>query len=402
MHFIVFNINKKGQKGISFIEATGYDGLLKMLDRDMVFPLKIIEVPSMISSMIPSFKNKISPAEVIEMMENLQLVIRAGLPLRQGIIDLAEDSENKKFKNMLFQIADDVNRGKSLSLAFESYKDVVGTMILNLIKIGEETGQLELTLKRGASFLRRITTLKKKAKSALIYPSFAFFAVMGAMLVWMIYVLPQMTELFKEMNVELPFLTIAMMNISDFLTNYIGYLIGGLVIFIALFKFAHKKYKKVRWYTDKLMLKIPVIKQVIISFNTAFISEYLRLALVSGIPIFSALDTLNKNIKNELFQKALQDATLEISRGKQLSVAFSNTKIFPSFTIRMMSVGESAGTLESQLDIVSSYYYEKVDNFAENIGKIIEPVVLIIVGGFMAMVMVGLMGPMYDLISGVE
>ncbi|MDQ1340048.1 MAG: type pilus assembly protein PilC [Campylobacterota bacterium] len=402
MHFIVFNINKKGQKGISFTEATGYDGLLKILDRDFVFPLKIIEVPSMISSVIPSFKNKISPAEVIEMMENLQLVIRAGLPLRQGIIDLAEDSDNKKFKNMLFQIADDVNRGKSLSSAFESYKDVVGTMILNLIKIGEETGQLELTLKRGASFLRRITTLKKKAKSALIYPSFAFFAVMGAMLVWMIYVLPQMTELFKEMNVELPALTIAMMNISDFLANYIGYLIGGLIIFIALFKFAHKKYKKIRWLTDKLMLRVPVIKQVILSFNTAFISEYLRLALVSGIPIFSALDTLNKNIKNEIFQKALQDATLDISRGKQLSIAFSNTKIFPSFTIRMMSVGESAGTLESQLDIVSSYYYEKVDNFAENIGKIIEPVVLIIVGGFMAMVMIGLMGPMYDLISNVQ
>ncbi|MFA5454385.1 MAG: type II secretion system F family protein [Sulfurimonas sp.] len=402
MHFIVFNINKKGQKGISFIEATGYDGLLKMLDRDFVFPLKIIEVPLMISSVIPSFKNKISPVEVIEMMENLQLVIRAGLPLRQGIIDLAEDSDNKKFKNMLFQIADDVNRGKSLSLAFEPYKDVVGTMILNLIKIGEETGQLELTLKRGASFLRRITTLKKKAKSALIYPSFAFFAVMGAMLVWMIYVLPQMTELFKEMNVELPALTIAMMNISDFLANYIGYLIGGFIIFIALFKFAHKKYKKIRWLTDKYMLKMPIIKQVILSFNTAFISEYLRLALVSGIPIFSALDTLNKNIKNELFQKALQDATLDISRGKQLSIAFSNTKIFPSFTIRMMSVGESAGTLESQLDIVSSYYYEKVDNFAENIGKIIEPVVLIIVGGFMAMVMVGLMGPMYDLISNVQ
>lgn len=402
MHFIVFNINKKGQKGISFTEATGYDSLLKMLDRDMVFPLKIIEVPPMISSIIPSSKNKISPAEVIEMMENLQLVIRAGLPLRQGIIDLAEDSENKKFKNMLFQIADDVNKGKSLSAAFESYKDVVGTMILNLIKIGEETGQLELTLKRGASFLRRITTLKKKAKSALIYPSFAFFAVMGAMLVWMIYVLPQMTELFKEMDVKLPPLTIAMMNISDFLANYIGYLIGGVVIFIALFKFAHKKYKKVRWFTDKFMLKIPVIKGVILSFNTAFISEYLRLALVSGIPIFSALDTLNKNIKNELFQKALQDATIDISRGKQLSVAFSNTKIFPSFTIRMMSVGESAGTLESQLDIVSSHYYEKVDNFAENIGKIIEPVVLIIVGGFMAMVMVGLMGPMYDLISNVK
>ena len=262
-----------------------------MLDRNMVLPLKILKVPAAISSVLPSIKTKVSAAEIIEMMDNFQLVIKAGLPLRQGIIDLAEDSDNKKFKNMLFQIADDINKGKSLSTAFESYKDVVGTMILNLIKIGEETGQLELTLKRAASFLRRITTLKKKAKSALIYPSFAFFAVMGAMLVWMIYVLPQMTELFEDMDVELPPLTIFMMNLSDFLTNYIGYMVVAIIVFIAAFKFAHKKYQKVRWYTDKYMLKMPVIKNVILHFNTAFISEYLRLAIVSGIPIFGALDT---------------------------------------------------------------------------------------------------------------
>jgi len=303
MHFVVLNINKQGQKGISFLEATGYDNLLKMLERDMVLPLKILEIPAVISSAIPSTKTKVTPAEVIEMMENFQLVIKAGLPLRQGIVDLAEDSDNKKFKNMLFQIADDINRGKSLSVAFELYKDVVGVMILNLIKIGEETGQLELTLKRGASFLRRITALKKKAKSALIYPSFAFSAVMGAMFVWMIYVLPQMTELFEEMDVKLPPLTIFMMNLSDFLTNYIGYMIVGIVVLIAAFKVVHKKYRKVRWYTDKYLLKIPVMKNVILSFNTAFISEYIRLALVSGIPVFSALDTLNKNIENEIFKK---------------------------------------------------------------------------------------------------
>ncbi|MBT5934267.1 type II secretion system F family protein [Sulfurimonas sp.] len=401
MHFVVLNINKQGQKGISFLEATGYDNLLKMLERDMVLPLKILEIPAVISSAIPSTKTKVTPAEVIEMMENFQLVIKAGLPLRQGIVDLAEDSDNKKFKNMLFQIADDINRGKSLSVAFELYKDVVGVMILNLIKIGEETGQLELTLKRGASFLRRITALKKKAKSALIYPSFAFSAVMGAMFVWMIYVLPQMTELFEEMDVKLPPLTIFMMNLSDFLTNYIGYMIVGIVVLIAAFKVVHKKYRKVRWYTDKYLLKIPVMKNVILSFNTAFISEYIRLALVSGIPVFSALDTLNKNIENEIFKKALQDITNDIASGKQLSASFLKTKIFPSFVIRMLSIGESAGTLESQLDIVSAHYYEKVDFFAENIGKVIEPVVLIIVGGFMALVMVGLMGPMYDLISAV-
>jgi len=402
MRFVVLSINEKGKKGIDFLEASGYEELLRSLKREMLFPLKIYQIPSFISSLIPSRKKKVSSSDVIEMMENLHLVIKSGLPLRQGIEDLARDSDNKAYKNMLLAIADDISNGKSLSEAFKPYKNVVGTMILNLIKIGEDTGQLELTLKRGASFLRRIVTLKKKAKSALIYPSFAFLAVMTAMLVWMIYVLPQMTELFSEMEIELPALTIAMMKISDFLADYIGYLIAGAIGVVLLFKFAHKRYQKVRWHTDKLILKIPAIKDVIISFNTAFISEYIRLALVSGIPIFSALETLSKNIKNELFQKALHDATKDLSKGMQLSAAFSNTKLFPLFTIRMMNVGESAGTLESQLDIVSNHYYDKVNNFAENIGKIIEPVVLIVVGGFMALVMVGLMGPMYDLISNVQ
>lgn len=402
MYFFVISMNKNGRKRIEFLEASGYDSLLKMLDRNMMFPLKIVKIPTLISLAIPSRKRDVSADEIIEMMENLHLVIKSGLPLHQGILDLAEDSDNKRFKNMMFQIADDINRGKSLSAAFEPYKEIVGIMILNLIKIGEETGQLELTLKRGATFLRRITELKKKAKSALIYPSFALFAVMGAMLVWMIYVLPQMTELFRDMDVELPALTIAIMKLSDFFANYIVYMILAAIIFIITFQVLKRRYKIIRLYIDRLLLRTPVVRQVIVSFNTAFISEYLRLALISGIPIFSALETLNKNIKNEVFQKALKDARAEIEGGRQLSSALSNTAIFPAFAIRMMRVGESAGTLESQLEIVSTHYYEKVDYFAENIGKIIEPLVLIIVGGFMALVVVGLMGPMYDLISRVE
>ncbi|MDK9694223.1 MAG: type II secretion system F family protein [Sulfurimonas sp.] len=402
MHFFVVSINRLGQKGVDFLEAADYDVLLKNLEREFVYPLKIWQLPSSMSSSIPSGRAKVSAYQIIEMMDNLHLVIKSGLPLHQGILDLAEDSDNKKFKNMMFHIADDINRGRSLSGAFTPYKDIVGVMILNLMKIGEETGQLELTLKRGSTFLRRITELKKKAKSALIYPSFAFIAVMGAMLVWMIYVLPQMTGLFKEMNVELPALTIAMMSISDFLANYIGYMGLAIVFFVIIFKVLHKKYKKVRWHTDRLMLKIPVIRDVIVSFNTAFISEYLRLALISGIPIFSALETLGKNINNEVFQNALMEATKDVGRGSQLSNAFAKTEVFPLFCIRMMRVGENAGTLETQLEIVSNHYYERVDNFAENIGKIIEPIVLIIVGGFMAMVMVGLMGPMYDLLSNMK
>jgi type II secretory pathway component PulF len=150
------------------------------------------------------------------------------------------------------------------------------------------------------------------------------------------------------------------------------------------------------------MLKVPVIKQIISSFNMAFISEYLRLALVSGIPLSSALDTLRNNVSNELYKYALQGVSDDVTKGNQLSSAFVNTKLFAPFMTRMMGVGESSGTLEPQLELISEHYYEKVDYFAENIGKIIEPVVLIIVGGFMALIMLGLMGPIYDLVSNIK
>ncbi len=402
MHFFVKAVTLEGLHSTEILEFPSREALLENLDRNNKIPSILFTIPEILMPLVPQSGGAISSSDVVELMDNLHLVIKSGLPLYQGLLDISKDTENKRFRYMLEQIAYDINNGKSLSEAFALYQNVVGVMILNLIRIGEETGELETTLKRGAEFLKRTTELKKKAKSALIYPTFAFVAVMGAMLVWMIYVLPQMTELFKEMDLTLPPLTLFIISLSNFLNNYIGYLLGSILAFIIAFKFIHKRNIKVRKFVDTLLLKIPVIKQIISGFNIAFITEYLKLALVSGIPLFSAMETLNKNINNELFKEALIDATKDVSNGSQLSEAFLHTKMFTPFMLRMMSVGEAAGTLDAQLEIISKYYYEKVDFFAENVGKVIEPMVLFFVGGFMALVIGGLMGPMYDLISNMK
>ena len=359
MQFLVRSVNNQGQSAYNVFEEESYDYLLERLEQRQVTPLGITEIPNFLSPFTLSGKGKISQEEVIELMENMHLVIKSGLPLHQGLLDLAEDSDNKHFKNMLFRIADDIRMGKSLSKAFEPYRDIIGIVILNFIRIGEETGQLQATLQRSATFLNRTVTLKKKAKSALIYPLFSFVAVMGAMLVWMIYVLPQMAELFTEMDTELPSLTLVIMDISDYLSKYIGSLLTGLVIFIMLFKIMHKKFKKVRWYTDHFILKIPIIKHVISGFNIAFISEYLRLALVSGVPLLGALETLKNNISNEIFKEALIHASQEVTKGSQLSAALGKSKLFTPFMLRMMSVGESSGTLEAQLGHICRLLQQK-------------------------------------------
>ena len=402
MYFFVKGINNKGKTEFSFEESDSLKDLEKKLAHNKSVSLNIHPLPEKLTNFIPNIESKPTSEDIIELMDSLHLIIKTGIPLYQGLVDLSEDSNKKGFKNMLLYIADSINSGKSLSQSFEKYEEVVGTIILNLIRIGEDTGQLEKTLEKASLFLKKTTSLKKKAKSALIYPTFAFFAVTVAMLTWMLYVLPQMTELFEGMDMDLPPLTLFIIAVSDFLDAYIWYL--GTAIFGAfvLFKVAHKKSEEVRYYTDKLILKIPIIKEIVSGFNIAFISEYIYLALISGVPITETLETLVSNLENIPFRRALNEAKNDVLQGKQMSVAFSKTGIFSPFSIRMMGVGESAGSLDSQLKMISSHYYDRVDYFAENIGKVIEPVVLIFVGGFMALVIAGLMGPMYDLISNVQ
>ncbi len=399
MLFLVEYIDSTQRRSYGLYDEETMSSLLKHLSNHRIIPLSIHKLPSFFAPFLPAARVKVSPDEVIELIESLHLVIKSGLPLHSGLLDLAEDAENPKFKKMLIMVSEEINSGKSLSAAFKPYEKALGAVIINLIRIGEETGQLQVTLERGAGFLKRTLALKKKAKQALIYPMISFTTVSAAMLVWMIYVLPQMTQLFKEMDVKLPPITLFVIALSDFVTNYIGYMIGAFIAAIIIFKILHKKYQKIRFHTDRYILKIPIIKHIVAGFNMAFIAEYLRLALVSGIPLFNALDILKNNLQNEVFQKALISTHNDVSRGLQLSESFKKTGLFSPFMLRMMSVGEASGNLDSQLELIAQYYNEKVDYYAENIGKIIEPAMLIVVGGFMALVMVGLMGPMYDLIG---
>jgi type II secretory pathway component PulF len=250
MIFLVESIDSNHKRGYLFVEQESMAALLKHLSTQRIIPLSIREIPQILSFLVPVASIKIKPEEVIELIESLHLIIKSGLPLHTGLLDLAEDSNNPKFKKMLISVAEDIHQGKSLSGAFKPYEKAFGVMIINLIHIGEETGQLQATLERGAQFLKRTLNLKKKAKSALIYPMISLLTVTAAMLTWMIYVLPQMTQLFKEMNVELPAITLFIIALSDFVTNYIGYIIGGLIVLAIIFVILHKKYQQVRFHTD--------------------------------------------------------------------------------------------------------------------------------------------------------
>ncbi|WP_281951519.1 type II secretion system F family protein [Nitrosophilus kaiyonis] len=402
MFYIVEKIDTNGKKIKEVVKSSNIEEVLKKIENENAIPLNIFELPAFLSFFELLFsRKKIKKEDIIEILENLHLIIKSGMPIQAGLEDMAKESSNKDLKDMLIDISTSIKEGNSLSNSIRKYEKYFSPTIINLVKIGEATGELQSTLKKGADFLSRIENIKKKAKQAMIYPSFAFFAIFSAMLVWILYVLPKIIDAFKEMDVELPWITKAVISFSNFMQEYFFWILLFFIIAISGFIIFLKKNYKFRYKMSQLLLKTPVVSKFIIFFNIAFFSEYLRLSVVSGLPIFDALKTLQENIKNEVFKKHIENAIEKIAKGSRISDALKESNLYTPFTIRMIAMGEDSGALEEQLQHISDYYYEKVDYMAQNVAKFIEPIVIIVLGIFMAVIMLALFGPVYDLVSKV-
>ncbi len=401
--YLIEALNREGKKERKIVEIDVEEEIFRFLEFSGLIPLKIKKVPSFYRYLnIKKYLYRIKKQEIIETLENLHIVVKSGIPVTNGLIDIAEDTENPALKEMLTDIAYRLQMGYTLSRAFEHYQDAFSPVVVSLIKIGEETGSLDKTLKDASEHLKRIEDIKSKTKQALIYPTFAFVSVFGAMIFWLVYVLPKIIEAFKDFNVKLPAMTIFIMYVSDFTRKYIV-----LIIFLALISFFliavfRKKSEKFRYETDRILLKLPVFGIITTNFNYAFFAEYIRLMLVSGVPLYQALNIMESSVKNMVFKTAIKNTREKIERGKSFSDALKEEGIFSPVIVRMISIGEQAGRLDEQLNYISNYYYNKVDYLSQNIAKMIEPIVIGIVGGFMLIIMLGLVGPIYDLIAEVS
>ena len=404
MKYLVNALDLEGKSVKMVLEAENENEILNILRSQNLYVLDLKPLPKVLDflySINPIKFKKIKAQEIIELFENLHLIVKAGVPLTSGLKDLEESIENKKLKSVLKDIHNAINNGVSISDAFKRHENIFGPVITTLIKIGEETGGLDKVLKDAANYLGRIEDIKSKTKQALIYPGFTFVAIFGTMIFWMVYVLPKMIEAFKNFNIELPITTRILIAMSDFTRKYIVFIIIGIIILFGVLKFLRKTNPKVKLYTDKVLLKLPIIGVVLTYFNYAFMSEYLKLMIKAGVSISRALEILGKSLNNEVFRLAVEKARESINNGNLISNAFKEQQLFSPMIIRMLNIGENTGSLEEQLDYIAGYYYNKVDYISQNMAKLIEPLLLTFVGIFMLILILGLMGPIYNLISTV-
>jgi len=340
--------------------------------------------------------------EIIEFANNLSVMLRSGLPLLTSIGDIAESVENKKFRSKLLDIKSSIELGSSFSVALSQQQGLFPEIFINLISVGEETGRLDESLTDIAVHMQRMEDLKSAIIRALMYPSFAFVGTTGALLFWLIYVLPKISGLFTSMDIVLPPLTQALITASDFSTkNWYVFIVVPAVIYVMYMVLS--KHNRTKYYIDLAKLKLPIIKLILHNKLLALFAEQLRILVAAGVTIDRAFDIMIGVVDNDVFKRALTDTKDNIILGSKISEALKKHPwLFPNMVVRMISIGESTGNLNEQLNNLSTYFLDKLDDISEKMGKLIEPIIIVLIGGIFVVIILGILSPIYDLIGGIS
>jgi type IV pilus assembly protein PilC len=336
-----------------------------------------------------------------KLLNNLSLLLRSGMPLNTALEELAQTIAHPGVAANIQDIIGAVQGGMSFSEAAGKFSDIFTETVICLIRIGEETGRLDEMLKDAAEHIDRMHTIISDTQRALLYPMFVLFSIGVGLVFWLYYVVPKILELFKEMNIALPTITVYLLKTSDFIQNHFVLLLEGILTIPIILISARKGSRRFKKIIDWTMLKLPISKAIISASNLAHITEYFSLLIRSGINILQAVKILKDSVRNEIYRDKLGEVGKEIKQGSSISEAFAGAAIFPTFVTRMISIGEVSGTLEEQLGNIAQEYTKRLSALVEMIGKMIEPLVLVVAGAIFAVIFLALLLPVYDMVGRV-
>ncbi len=346
-------------------------------------------------------RKRVGRKALAELLGNLGVMQNAGLPIIASLKDSLEDIEHPALAEAVEGLIFHIESGGGLAAAMEQFPQIFPSVVRYLVRIGEETGSLGKTLQDAANHLRHVDQIISDTRQALMYPGFVIVAMTGAMVFWFYFVVPKIVRLFLEMGVDLPAITLMLLRISEFLQENIGVILLGLALSGGALVTATRRSRRFRHRLHYLLRRLPVVSRIREASSLAFLSEYLNLLIAAGVDIFRSLDIMRESIGDEVFREKLGEIRETLINGEQLTNAFKSSGIFPGFVVRMIHVGEQSGTLDRQLAFIAEEYRDRLSRLVATIGKMIEPLVLIIAGAMFGIIIFGLFLPIYDLIGAV-
>jgi type II secretory pathway component PulF len=341
---------------------------------------------------------RVGPADILGFVQGLSVMVTAGMPILGSLDDVIASTPNGAFLPVVRDIRRRLERGSSLSLALEAHGDLFPGILKTLVAVGEETGTLAQSLKEAFEHLARMQKLKDVVKKALLYPVLAAGATLGALIFWLVFVIPSLAGSLKGLGVKLPALTALLIQASAlFLAHWqLGLALCSLV---ALALFGMGKNPRTRYLRDRVLVKTPVVKGILLNRLMVTFSEQFGMLVRGGVNLERLFDLLMPAVGNAYFSAQLLRAKENVLNGSRISDALERQNFLPPEALAKIRTGETTGALDSQLQYLARWYTVKLDNSIDNLGKVIEPLVMIIIGGMFGLIAMGLLLPIYDLVS---
>ncbi len=393
-------LNTLGEKEVVYLEAVDDVVLKAELRQNKMHALKIKVVKEKKENEFLALSSKVKADEFTNFLRQFAVMVNAGIPISDCMNSLRSQRFSKPLRVVLQKIYYDIESGILLSEAFEKHPKVFPSFFVSMVAIGEASGSLDNVLLSMADYYENDRKIKKKAKSAMVYPTVLLVLVFAVLVFVMLFILPSFESTINELGGEVPTITRVMMSISHFIQNKIFIIIPVIVVvFIAIKLFF--KTKKGKYIRDYLLFRLPIVGKVQRNLITSRFAKAFAILLGSGMNLIDCLENLKKMLGNEVFSRKFNFTIEEVKRGRRLAPSIEATKLFPSILTEMINVGEETGNIEDVLVVTSSYFDELVESSISKAIASLEPVMIIAIGGIVAIVILSVLVPIISLMGSI-
>ena len=346
-----------------------------------------------------STSSKVSTRDFVTFVTQLSIMIRAGISIPNAFDTLRKQKFNLYFRNILSEVYEDVLKGMYLSDSLDKFPTVFQSFFTSMVYVGELSGNLADVLDRSVQYYENDQKMKKKAKSAMMYPAFLLVLIIGVFILMMVMVVPQFVEMIESVNGQVPLITQIIVDISDFVVQYVAVILITLVVVVVgsiLFFGKTKLGKKAK---DYIKYYFPIVRKITRAQITSRFCTSFAILLASGMQVVDCMTSMPRIMDNVVFTAKFKQAITDVNEGEKLSVALEKTKMFPKILLQMTSVGESSSSLQEVYQTVGTYYEEELSTAISRATGMIEPFTIIFLGAMVLVIILAIMMPMFSMMN---
>ncbi len=361
--------------------------------------IKVSKITRRHLSLFTRLLHRVQSKDITLLTRQLSTMLAAGVPIIQALKLVSENHKKAEMKSILTQISKGVEAGTPISTAMSNASAHFDSLYVDLIQTGEQSGNLSQVFERLATYREKSEQLRAKVIKALLYPAMVVLVALAVSYLMLTMVIPEFESMFNGFGADLPWFTQQVLKLSDWVQSYSLALLITLVVTSLMFKTARRKSEKITLNTSRIGLKTPVIGSIIMKASIAKFSRTLATSFSAGIPILSSLTATAKTAGNAYFEHALNHVHRDTASGMPMYIAMRNTEAFPEMVLQMVMIGEESGKLDEMLNKIAAIYEFEVDNTVDNLGKILEPLIIVLLGVIIGGLVIAMYLPIFNLMS---